>query len=376
MPPTNRARSAHAAIATTVAALLMFQLSGTGAQAPVPARTPEQKTKQAIAVPLDLGPAVAQGATPISVVTFPSPHNWPIWVAQEKGYFDRNGLAVTLAPTPSSEFLMTGLINGEFDIAMAGIDNVIAYMEGQGEAPTSKAPDVFAFMGAGNDGFLQLVTVPEVKGYADLKGKQLSVDAPTTGYAFVLRKVLEKGGLAFSDVELVSVGGLQERFQALMEKQQAGTLLISPMHVAAQARGFNLLADADEVLGRYQGPVYGARRSWARDNEAALVGYIRTTLTALDWLYDPANKAEAIAILSKNIPNMPKAFLDMTYEILLHPEKGINRTGNLNIEGIRTVLALRSEYGEPRKTLTDASKYFDLQYHAKAVGLSRQPTKP
>ena len=52
--------------------------------------------------PLDLGPVVAQETTPISVVTFPSPHNWPIWVAQEKGYFDRNGLAVTLAPTPSS----------------------------------------------------------------------------------------------------------------------------------------------------------------------------------------------------------------------------------------------------------------------------------
>ena len=222
---------------------------------------------------------------------------------------------------------MTGLINGKFDIAMAGIDNVIAYMEGQGDAPTREAPDVFAFMGAGNDGFLQLVTVPEVKGYADLKGKRLSVDAPTTGYAFVLRKVLEKGGLAFSDVELVSVGGLQERFQALMEKQQAGTLLISPMHVAAQARGFNLLADADEVLGRYQGPVYAARRSWTRDNEAALVGYIRSTLAALDWLYDPANKAEAIAILSKNMPTMPKAFLDTTYEILLRSRKGHQSNG-------------------------------------------------
>ncbi|KAA6476838.1 ABC transporter substrate-binding protein [Agrobacterium sp. ICMP 7243] len=320
--------------------------------------------------------AAAEQPKSISVIAFPSPHSWPIWAAQEKGYFDRNGIAVTLTPTPNSEFLMTGLVDGRFDIAMAGIDNVIAYMEGQGEAPTKEKPDIIAFMGAGNDGFLQLVTVPEVKSYADLKGKQLSVDAVTTGYAFVLRKLLEKGGLKFSDVEFVSVGGLQQRFQALMKKQQAGTLLISPMQAAAQARGFNLLANADDVLDRYQGTAFSVRRSWAKDNEAALVGYVRAYLAALDWLYEPANKAEAIAILRRNMPNMSETFADVTYEILLHPEKGINRTGDLDITGIKTVLALRSEYGEPRKTLTDVEKYYDLQYLAKAAGLPRQPTNP
>jgi ABC-type nitrate/sulfonate/bicarbonate transport system substrate-binding protein len=198
----------------------------------------------------------------------------------------------------------------------------------------------------------------------------------TTGYAFVLRKMLEKGGLKFSDVEFVSVGGLQERFQALMDKKQSGSLLISPMHAAAQARGFNLMADADDVLGNYQGTIFAARRGWASDNEAALVGYIRAYHTALDWLYDLVNKTEAVAMLRTNMPNMPEAFADKTYEILLHPEKGLNRTGDLDIKGIKTVLALRSEYGEPPKTLTDVEKYYDLHYLAKATDLPRQPTSP
>jgi len=322
------------------------------------------------------GSAAAQQLKPVSLVAFPSPHNWPIWVAQEKGYFDRNGIAVTLVAAPNSKFQLAGLIDGKFDVAMTGIDNVVAYIEGQGEASTKETPDIFAFMGAGNAGFLQLVTVPEVKRYADLKGKQLSVDAMTTGYAFVLRKILEKGGLKFSDVEFVSVGGLQERFQALMDKQQSGTLLISPMHAAAQARGFNLMADADDVLGNYQGTIFAARRSWAKDNEAALVGYIRAYHTALDWLYDPVNKTDAVAMLRRNMPNMPEAFADKTYEILLHPEKGLNRTGALDIKGIKTVLDLRSEYGEPTKTLTDVEKYYDLRYLAKATDLPRQPTSP
>lgn len=311
--------------------------------------------------------AFAQQAKPVSVIVFPGGFNWPIWVAQEKGHFSRNGVAVTLTPTPNSAFQLTGLIDGKFDIAMTAIDNVIAYMEGQGAAPTTQTPDLIAFMGADN-GFLRLITVPEVKTFADLKGKQVSVDAMTTGYAFVLRKLLEKGGLKFSDIEFVSAGGVMQRFQALMEKKHAGTLLISPFEVNAQAKGFNLLANADEALGRYQGLVGAARRSWAKDNEAALAGYIRAYVAALDWLYDPANKAEAIALLRKNLPNMSEELAAKSYDILLDPKTGFTRRAELDVDGVKTVLALRSEYGEPRKQLTDAAKYYDLQYYKKARG--------
>jgi ABC-type nitrate/sulfonate/bicarbonate transport system substrate-binding protein len=310
-------------------------------------------------------PAVAQQAKPISVIVFPGGFNWPIWVGQEKGYFERNGVTVNVTPTPDSKFQLTGLIDGKFDIAMTAIDNVIAYMEGQGAAPTAQTPDIVAFMGADN-GFLRLITVPEVKSYSDLKGRQVSVDAMTTGYAFVLRKLLEKGGLKPTDIEFVSAGGVMQRFGALMEKKHAGTLLISPFEVNAEAKGFNRLANADEALGRYQGLVGAARRTWAKENETSLVGYIRGYIAALDWLYDPANKAEAIALLRKNLPNMPEELAVKSYDILLDPKKGFTRNAELDVEGVKTVLALRSDYGEPRKTLTDPTKYFDLQYYTKS----------
>ena len=153
-----------------------------------------------------------------------------------KGTLYRNGIAVTVTPTPDSKFQLTNLIDGKFDIAMTAIDNVIAYMEGQGAAPTSQTAEIFAFMGADN-GFLRLVTIPEVKNYEGLKGRQLSVDAMTTGYAFVLRKLLEKGGLKPSEIEFVSAGGVMQRFQALLEKKHAGTLLISPLRSARKREG-------------------------------------------------------------------------------------------------------------------------------------------
>src|SRR6266508_2714076 len=97
----------------------------------------------------------AQNLQPVSVIAFPGAGNWLIRIAQDKGYFAQSGIEVTLTPTPNSVFQMTNLIEGKFDIGMTAIDNVIAYQEGQGEAPVATQPDLFAFMG-GDNGRLSL----------------------------------------------------------------------------------------------------------------------------------------------------------------------------------------------------------------------------
>jgi len=307
----------------------------------------------------------APGSKPIEVIVFPGGFNWPIWVGQDKGFFEKNGVTVNVVPTPNSQFQLKNLIEGKFDIAMTAMDNVIAYSEGQGAAKVDVTPDIFVFMG-GDNGFLRLVAVPEVKSFADLKGKQISVDALTTGYAFVLRKLLENGGLKEGDIEFVSAGGGLERYRALMEKKHAATLLISPFEVNAEAQGFNRLANADEALGHYQGVVGATRRGWAKENEKELTGYIRGYIASLGWLFDPANRAQAIAILRKNLPNMPEDQAQRSYDILVHPTKGFTHNAVLDVEGVKTVLELRSRYtGKP---LNDPAKYFDLRYYDKAKG--------
>ncbi|MGD9923099.1 MAG: ABC transporter substrate-binding protein [Pseudorhodoplanes sp.] len=307
--------------------------------------------------------ASAQGAKTLEVIVFPGGFNWTIFVGQDKGFFEKNGVTVKVTPTPNSQFQLKGLIEGKFDIAMTAMDNVIAYSEGQGAAKTEVEPDIFAFMGV-DAGFLRLVAVPEVKTIADLKGKQVSVDALTTGYAFVLRKLLENGGLRHEDIQFVSAGGGRERFTALLEKKHAATLLISPFDVVAEAKGFNRLANADEALGHYQGVVGAARRSWAKQHEKELVGYITGYLSALQWLFDPANKSEAIAILRKHVPDMSEEAATRSYDILVHPTKGFSRDASLDVKGVQTVLQLRSGY--TGKTLTDPSRYYDLGYYNKA----------
>jgi ABC-type nitrate/sulfonate/bicarbonate transport system substrate-binding protein len=311
-------------------------------------------------------PEARKAPVPVNLIVFPGGFNWPVWVAQEKGMFAKNGIDVKVTPTPSSVFQLTNLIDGKFDIAMTAIDNLIAYREGQGEAPKI-GPDLFAFMG-GDNGFLRLVTVPEVKTFGELRGKTLSVDALTTGYAFVLLEVLERNGLVHGrDYQTVSAGGVLQRFQALMEHKHAGTLLLSPFEVQAEAKGYNRLANAIDVLGRYQGLVGGARRSWADANREAVIGYIRAFSEAVDWLYDPANKSEAIAIFLKNLPQAGAQGAETSYKVLLSPTDGFQRKARIDLEGVKTVLQLRSKYGKPQKTLTDPAKYYDDGFYRAAM---------
>ena len=281
----------------------------------------------------------------LQVIVFPGGFNWPIWAAQERGFFARDGLEVKLTPTPSSVFQLTNLIEGKFDIGMTAIDNVIAYQEGQGEATVSATSDLFAFMG-GDNGFLRLVVQPEITGYGELRGKELSVDALTTGYAFVLRKMLERGGLREGDYTLV----------------RAESVL--PLEVLAESAGLRRLGNAVDVLGHYQGLVGAARRSWAQTHQRELVGYIRAYRAGLAWLYDRANTSEALALLQKNVRGMTPELAAKTYDVLLG--RGFEPEAALDVEGIRTVLALRSQYGRPQKELTDPARYYDLSYYERA----------
>jgi ABC-type nitrate/sulfonate/bicarbonate transport system substrate-binding protein len=322
-----------------------------------------------ILIALFLGGCATQAPAPpkaVNLIVFPGGFNWPIWVAQEKGFFARNGIEVKVTPTPNSVFQLTNLIAGKFDIAMTAIDNLIAYREGQGEEPVL-GPDLIAFMG-GDNGFLRLVAVPEVQSYADLKGKTVSVDARTTGYAFVLFEMLERGGLQLDrDYNVVRAGGVLQRFLALMEKKHQATLLLSPFELQAEAKGFKRLGNAIDVLGHYQGLVGGARKSWADANREAVIGYIRAFSEAVDWLYDPRNKDEAIAIFRKNLPNVPEQGAQGAYSVLLAPSGGFQKKAQIDMEGVRTALRLRSKYGQPQKTLTDPGRYYDDSFYRAAM---------
>lgn len=147
---------------------------------------------------LSLLAALAVGLTraaaplqPIEVIVFAGANAMPSYVAREKGFFAREGLAVNITATPDSGFQISSLVSGKFQIASTAIDNLIAYQEGQGTAKLDREPDMVAIMGIFS-AELSLFALSEIRTTADLKGRDLALDSLSTGYAFVLRYLVEK----------------------------------------------------------------------------------------------------------------------------------------------------------------------------------------
>jgi len=312
-----------------------------------------------------LAPSAAAAQT-IKVVAFAGASNWPYWVAQEKGFFKKEGIEATLDITPNSVELARNLHAGRYDLALAGVDNIVAYNEGQGEADLGGPTNFVALFGVDN-GLLSLMVMPEIGSFADLKGKTLSVDALTTGFAFVLRDLLARNNIGEGDVKIVRVGGGAQRLEALLKKEQDGTLLNAPLDLVAEARGFKRLVRVRDVLGSYQGIVGAARRDNAEQKRKDFEGFIRAFHHGMTWLGDPANKEEAIALLMARMKGMERPGAERAYQVLLDPKEGMYRDLKVDREGLRTVLNLRSKYGQPRKELSDPSRYVDESYLANAL---------
>ena len=299
----------------------------------------------------------------VTVNVFPGGFNWGVYVGQAKGFFKDAGITVEVQGTPNSVTQMTDFSLGKFDIAMTAVDNIVAYVEGQGEAPIGPQPDFMAVMGS-DSGFLSLVASPAISGIEDLKGKTVSVDAMTTGYAFVLYDIMRRHGLNKDkgDYEIVRAGGMVQRWNALREGEHAATMLSAPYNIIAKNAGFTEFVKATGVIGPYQGNIAAVRRPWARENRAKIDAYIRAYRLAIAWLYEPSNRLEAIAILRRHLPQMTQEIAEASHTELLDPVSGFFRTCEIDRVGLDCVLELRSRYGLPAKRLTDPDKYCDLSF--------------
>lgn len=304
------------------------------------------------------GIAGAQGTgaspAPVRLVAFAGASNLPVWVGQTQGIFARHGLEATLDITPNSRAMASDLYGGRFDLALTSVDNIVAYNEGQGEAQLPGPADFVALFGV-DDGMLSVMAAPDVADLAGLRGRDVSVDAMTTGFAFVLREILARQGLAEA-VNWVAVGGGAQRLTTLREGKQAATLLNTPLDLIAEAAGFRRLVRAQDVIGPYQGITAAARRGVVEERRPALVAFTHAFRESVGWAADPAN-AEAARRLLETRANMAPPVAAAALTALTDPARGIRRDLSISQEGMATVLALRSRF--TGKSLSDPMRYQD-----------------
>jgi ABC-type nitrate/sulfonate/bicarbonate transport system substrate-binding protein len=281
--------------------------------------------------------------------------SWPLRVGQEKGFFKQEGADVEVLVEVDSGKLLNGLAEGKYDITHQAADHFIRGVE--------DGKNVFIFMTISRPIF-DFVVSPDVHSIADLKGKTVALDRPTTGYWVLFRKVFAQNGLKPDDYKLLpNLGGAEKRLQAVKDGYAQGTFLNPPLSLTAMAQGFPRLTGLAEHFPDLPGSSGGARRDWARQHEADLVAYLRGWKRAVDWLADPKNREEAIAIYAKRVKADPDQ-LAGTYKSFVGD--GLVRTP-LSMTGMKQVLDLLVESRQMTADKARPELYADPSYQQKAL---------
>jgi len=299
--------------------------------------------------------------TELRLIQFRAGYNLPIHVAIERRHFARHGLDVVFEYTPGSNYLIEALKAGKFEIAHTAADDLVADVEAQ-----AGHSDLFLFMGIFS-GLLSLVGSPENPDIYSLQGKSLGVDARTSGSVFPLEKKLRSVGFGPRDYMLVEAGGLEKRFQALLEGKFAATILSPPYVEEALDAGCHLLAPPDELVPVYQATCGTARRSWAQKNSDLLVKYIRAYVDATRWCFDPKHRKACLDLLMKH-NGIKLSSAEKALDALLDPKNGLYPNAELNLPGVAAVIELRAEMGYLKRPLPPVEKYINLSYYQRAVG--------
>jgi ABC-type nitrate/sulfonate/bicarbonate transport system substrate-binding protein len=298
--------------------------------------------------------------TNLTIMVFQGMQNLPLLAAQSQGFFARRGLKVDIRIAPDSDELREGLAHGRYQIVHAGVDNAVAMAE------VAKI-DIAIVMG-GDNGFNRLIVQPEIKTYADLRGKSVIVDAPDTAFAFLMYEMLRKNGLNKGDYEIKPVGASFRRLEVMLkDKTAAAAMLNMPFTLRAAAAGLGDLGSAVEALGPYQGTGAFVLRKWAAGNSDVLVRYMQAYIEGLRWGVDAKNREPAIKLYTDAL-KLNEAMAARTLAIAAHPTNGLTRDARLDADGFKNVLALRANVMKQWAGSPPApEKYLDGSYYAKAL---------
>lgn len=307
-----------------------------------------------------LAPGVAAQATALRVKVFPGAQALPQIVALSQGIFERHGLKVELMFTASSQEQRDGLAAGEFQVAHAAVDNAVAMVE-------LAKHDVVIVTG-GDSSMNEFFVQPEVRSFADMKGRTLIVDAPNTAYALQAKKILRMNGLKDgTDYKLQPIGGTLLRLKALREnKEYAASMLNPPFSVDAAASGLKSMGRAVDLIGPYQATGAFVLRKWAQANGEILERYIAGFIEGTRWAVARENRATATRLLAERLKVSPQV-AERTWELMTDPKFGLATDARFSMEGFRNVLALRAEIeGSWGGTPPAPDKYVDLSYYERA----------
>jgi len=215
-------------------------------------------------------------------VVAPAYVNVPLWVAQERGFLENQGLAATERILGTTHGTTEALRDGAVDIALSSPEGSIA------DAVAGGPLRVVA--GLIDRPPLSMIAIPAHKTFGDLRGGRIGTSSLTEGTRRVAERMLAAHDLHYpSDYDFALEGSHVQRWKALQAGTIDAALQMIPYDVMAVEAGFT---DLGPVAGEFALNAVCVRLPAER---AELTPFLQALAEAAQWFRGHVEESAAIA---------------------------------------------------------------------------------
>ena len=275
----------------------------------------------------------------------------PVWIADRLGYFKEEGLEAAIEVYDNAEKINEDLRSDKVQIAVSTPESVVvdAYRGGSLRiiaANTEKLPHF-------------IITKPEIKTLAQLKGARFGVLSLQEGSTYLVREITRVAGLKPDDYEIQAVRGGPTRQRLLKEGKIDVGLQPFPLSYEAEAAGFNNLGPVATYVPDYLFTSVNIDGKWGQAHPQTAASFLRAVRKGLTYMAGHPQETAAIAAEElKSTPALTERALQDTAKLgILSPDMSISD------RALRTVFdTVKSAGLLPETAVFDRNRIVDAGY--------------
>lgn len=250
-----------------------------------------------------------------------------LWVAQEGGYFKREGLDVELLYIGGGSLLIQSMISGDVPFAYGPSVPVIN--------ASLRGADLVLVGNTGNSLVFSIMTRPELKQPANLKGKRVGVTRLGGSTDWALDAALKQWGLERREITVIQTGGMPEGLAGLMAGVFDAVVLSPPSNFRAVKAGMHELVDVGQLKIVFPNTPVSTTQSFIKGNRDSASRFMRGFSQGLNRLRN--DKEFSMKVLSKYTKVTDTETLGQ-----LHHTYGVRYSGDripyVRAEGVNEIL--------------------------------------
>ena len=282
-------------------------------------------------------------------------------IAQRKGFFSREGINLEMVPIEGgANNMMAALDKGTVEITRTATSYLIQAV--------LKGSEGVAIAGETLTPIYSLIAKPEIKTFADLKGKVVGLSLAVDTISISTRKLMAKNGIKEGDFKVKELVGTPARADCLRKGECDAVPLGQPEDFLLMKQGYQRLGVSTDAVPSFLFTVSAVRKSWGEKNQEALVRYVRGLASAFRFMRNSANRDEVVRMTAETTGS-PEEIARQTLSLYFEPDRGVvPKQGELDVKGLGQVIQFMAEAGELKPPLPAPERFVDLQY-LKAAGL-------